>query len=186
MTSCFECQGGLLVPAKVSLTGTRYGEHFTVKLQGFRCEACGFETVDSEQSSELTKLISDAYRTSHGLLTGKEIRARRARLGMNQQEFSLYLGTGSASVKRWELGQVQDKAMDELVRLKTDPEAARANLKTLERQIPEQFVVSEGREVTLVFTSAEHGQYVHPHAIIVEKLAVYQDDLTIPDSCVAA
>ena len=63
----------------------------------------------------------------HGALSfdDKEIRARRMQLGMSQTQFGEYLGTGPASVKRWELGQVQDKAMDELIRLKTDPEAAR-------------------------------------------------------------
>jgi putative zinc finger/helix-turn-helix YgiT family protein len=185
--TCFECQCGSLMPAEVSMTGTRQGESFTVRLQGFRCEACGFETVDSEQSGEFTRLVSDAYRTSHRLLTGKEIRACRAQLGMSQQEFATYLGTGSASVKRWEIGQIQDKAMDELIRLKTDPHAARANLQRLERQIPEQFVVSEGKDVTLVFTSTEYGKYVHPHAMTIETFAVVnRDDLTVPDSCLAA
>lgn len=184
---CFECQGGSLVAAEVSMTGTRQAESFTVRLQGFRCDACGFETIDNEQSGEFTRLISDAYRTAHHLLTGKEIRSRRARLGMSQQEFAVYLGTGSASVKRWELGQIQDKAMDELIRLKTDLEAARANLKTLERQMPGQIVVSEGKDVTLVFASTEYGQYVHPHAMTVETFAIVnQDDLSLADSCVAA
>jgi hypothetical protein len=56
---------------------------------------------------------------------------------MSQQRFSEYLGAGVASVKRWELGQIQDRAMDELIRLKTDVEAARENLRSLEEQVQE-------------------------------------------------
>jgi hypothetical protein len=50
-------------------------------------------------------------------------------------DFSDYLGVGNASVQRWEAGQVQDKAMDGLIRLKTDPEAARRNLRQLEQRV---------------------------------------------------
>jgi DNA-binding transcriptional regulator YiaG len=83
-----------------------------------------------------TRLISDEYRRAHGFLTSGEIRSR-AWLGMTQQRFSEYLGTGVASVKRWELGQIQDRAMDELMRLKTDLAAARKNLRSLEEQLHE-------------------------------------------------
>src|ERR1022692_3351779 len=38
------------------------------------------------------------------------------------------LGVGSSSVKRWELGWIQDKAMNDLILLRTDPRAAEANL----------------------------------------------------------
>ncbi len=61
---------------------------------------------------------------------------------MSQSKFADYLGVGVASVKRWEMGKIQEHAMDELVRLKTEPEAARRNLKTVEAQVPEHLVVS--------------------------------------------
>src|SRR2546426_12769764 len=99
--TCFECGNDALLASVVALTGTRHGESFTVTLQGLKCAECGFQTVDSEQSAEFTKLVSDEYRLAHGLLTAKEIRARRFQLGMTQQEFSNYLGPGIASVKRW-------------------------------------------------------------------------------------
>jgi transcriptional regulator with XRE-family HTH domain len=53
---------------------------------------------------------------------------RRRNLGMSQQQFAKYLGVGSSSVKRWELGWIQDKAMNDLILLRTDPRAAEANL----------------------------------------------------------
>jgi HTH-type transcriptional regulator/antitoxin MqsA len=185
--NCLECANGKMELSTVCLVGERSGESFRVKLQGFRCPQCGFETVDSDQSAEFTRLVSDAYRTAHGLLTGREICSRRAQLGMTQLAFAEYLGTGVASVKRWETGKVQEKAMDELIRLKTDLEAARANLKSLERQMPEQFIVSEGKDITLVFASTEYGQYMQPHAMTVETFAIVnQDDLSLADSRVAA
>jgi len=63
--NCLECGRGHLEPSPVSLTGERHGEKFTVNMEGLRCPECGFETVDSDQSVELTRLISDAYRAAH-------------------------------------------------------------------------------------------------------------------------
>lgn len=148
---CFECGAAELIKSDVELTGERSGESFTVRMPGFRCSNCGFQTIDSIASAQFTRLISDAYRMKHELLTGAEILARREQLAMSQQQFADYLGVGVASVKRWELGHVQEKAMDELMRLKTDPEAARNNLKALELQVPEPYVLSStvlnGRDV---------------------------------------
>ena len=141
---CFECNNGTLIPAVVDLTGTREGEEFTVSVPGLLCSSCGYKTIDNSQSGEFTKAVSDAYRKAHGFLTGAEIRERRSKwLKMSQQGFALYLGrVGVASVKRWESGQIQDRAMDELIRLKTDPVAARSNLRALESQVPEEHIVS--------------------------------------------
>jgi putative zinc finger/helix-turn-helix YgiT family protein len=179
--TCFQCGRGQLLPSRVSLTSNRHGESFTVEVDGFKCEACGFQTVDSEQSAEFTRLVSDAYRTAHGRLTSKEIRARRTQLGMSQMHFGEYLGTGPASVKRWELGQVQDKAMDELIRLKTDPEAARKNLRALEQQVPEQMVLSETEDVTLTLTMSDRGQYGHRPAMTMEAVAIAGEFLEVGD-----
>src|SRR5580692_4030542 len=98
--TCFECGQETLSPNRVHLEGVRHGESFAVETDGLKCSHCGFETIDSEQSAEFTQLISDEYRKAHGLLTGEEIRSHRNQLGMSQQRFSEYLGTGVASVKR--------------------------------------------------------------------------------------
>jgi HTH-type transcriptional regulator/antitoxin MqsA len=140
--NCFECSTGTLVPGVVTLTGERNGEIFTVTVPGFACTSCDYQTIDNSQSSDFTKAVSDAYKTAHGLLTGAELKEHRGMLGMSQQEFADYLGVGPASVKRWESGQIQDRAMDELIRLKTDPQAARNNLRALVDQVPEEHVLS--------------------------------------------
>jgi DNA-binding XRE family transcriptional regulator len=46
---------------------------------------------------------------------------------MSQDEFARYLKVGPASVHRWENGQIQDDALNELLILKTDVAAARHN-----------------------------------------------------------
>ena len=173
--TCFECEKGELEPSIVYVTGERNGEEYSVKLDGLRCSHCGFQTVDSEQSAKLTRLLSDAYRSAHGYLTGPEIRALRAQLKMSQQEFSDYLGTGIASVKRWELGQIQDRAMDQLIRLKTDPETARRNLRTLEEQIPEPVVVSEADDFKLTLSMGET-KYIRHTAMNLESVLLLDED----------
>jgi transcriptional regulator with XRE-family HTH domain len=58
--------------------------------------------------------IADAYRRDHDLYTSEEIKAIRGKI--TQQQFADALGVGVASVKRWELGLVQDKGNDRLIR----------------------------------------------------------------------
>jgi putative zinc finger/helix-turn-helix YgiT family protein len=116
-----------MVPQTIELSGERNGESFTVSVPGLVCSQCGFSTISNKQSGKFTQAISDAYRTAHGLLTSTDLRRLRTELGMSQLEFAEYLGVGAASVKRWECGQIQDKAMDELIRLKTDLKAALRN-----------------------------------------------------------
>ncbi|MEK7406685.1 MAG: type II TA system antitoxin MqsA family protein [Acidobacteriota bacterium] len=117
---CFECGNGSLIPKMVEITGYRHGEEFTVLVNGLQCTACGLKTIDNEYSGEFTKLVSDAYREKHGLLTGTRIREARNRLGMSQDKFAQYLKVGPASVNRWENGKIQDEAMNELILVKTD------------------------------------------------------------------
>jgi DNA-binding transcriptional regulator YiaG len=77
---------------------------------------------------EYMRKLADAYRTKHKLLTSDEIVASRKTLGMTQRQFADYLSVGEASIKRWELGQIQDPAMDKLIRLKTEVATAEENL----------------------------------------------------------
>jgi putative zinc finger/helix-turn-helix YgiT family protein len=172
--TCFECGQGSLVSGDLELVGERNGESFAIPMEGLKCDHCGFQTIDSEQSSEFTRLVSDAYREKHGLLKGAEIRACRAQLGMTQQQFSDYLGTGVASVKRWEAGQIQDKAMDELIRLKTDPVAARRNLRSLERQVPEPVIIFDSEDMALTLAAGET-HYSERPTMTIEKMVILHD-----------
>jgi putative zinc finger/helix-turn-helix YgiT family protein len=103
------------------------GEEVTVEIEALVCPKCGARSIAGDKIGLYGKLLVEAYQQKKGLLTGTEIRQRRERLGMSQEAFAKWVKVGIASVKRWELGAVQDEAMDELLRVKTDPVAAKAN-----------------------------------------------------------
>src|SRR5207249_4477642 len=88
--------------------------------EGSECSKCGRKSVSGRRMGEFMQKVADAYRVKRGLLTSTEIRRARLRLGLSQTKFAMWLGSGPASVKRWESGEVQTKAVDELIRCKTD------------------------------------------------------------------
>ena len=63
--------------------------------------------------------------------TSQEIKRMRKQMGWSQADLALKTGAGSASIKRWELGKIQDAAMDKLLRLFLDPEYARRHAKEM-------------------------------------------------------
>jgi len=72
--------------------------------------------------------LADAYRKIKGLLSTKEIIGIRRKLGMSQQMLADFPGVSVRSVKRWEHGCIQDKAMDELIKLKSESEINKTNI----------------------------------------------------------
>lgn len=96
------------------------GESFAISGRVFTCSDCGFETMVLSERDALVHATWAAYRERHGLLTPEAIIRFRKELGQTQETFADYLGVGVASVKRWEKGLVQDKAMDELIRSKME------------------------------------------------------------------
>jgi len=131
--NCIQCGKAQLVKRRARVRGELKGEAFSVTLPALVCPSCGFTTVEGVDMPEYMRLVADAYRKKHRLLTSDEIRRRRQRLGMSQLRFSEYLGVGIASLKRWEMGKVQDTSSDELIRLRTDEKAASDNLKRIRR-----------------------------------------------------
>jgi putative zinc finger/helix-turn-helix YgiT family protein len=115
----------------VEMTAHVRGENIPVRAEAMVCNRCGFQVLTDEQSNAYTIASADAYRKKHNLLTTEELKAIRKRLGMSFRTFAKYLRVSEASPKRWEAGLVQDEAMDELIRLKTDLATARKNLMTL-------------------------------------------------------
>jgi putative zinc finger/helix-turn-helix YgiT family protein len=131
------------------MTARVRGEEIPVRTEAMLCNRCGFQVLTDEQSDAYTIASADAYREKHGLLTSRELKEIRSRLGMSQQSFARFLKVGVASVKRWEAGMVQDEAMDELIKVKSDLPTARANVRQLESQLglapsalPQTMVVS--------------------------------------------
>jgi len=96
------------------------GKDYTVELMGWQCPSCGHQTLYGTEMTEFGRLLADEYRAEHGLLTSREIVAIRNRLGMSQDLFAKFLGNaGVASVKRWELGKIQDRIHNDLILEKT-------------------------------------------------------------------
>ena len=125
MSECLKCGGTMHEHSGLSFEGEVRDETVSFVMAGLKCEACGRQTVPGSEMQEFMRRAADAYRVRHRLLTSETIRSRRNALGMTQEEFAEWLPAGVASVRRWELGAVQDDAMDELIRLKTDPDEAR-------------------------------------------------------------
>jgi putative zinc finger/helix-turn-helix YgiT family protein len=142
---CPECDERYLQLAITELTGSTHGESYTITSDALVCPNCGFKTIPVEKMGEFALRVSDAYREKHQLLTSGQIKDRRLDLGMSQQQFASYLGVGSSSVKRWELGQIQDKAMNNLMVLKTDLDAARENVMEVSSRL-KQPVWEAGRQ----------------------------------------
>lgn len=81
-----------------------------------RCEGCGLELAGVTDAAALQERMADAYRLATGLLSGAEIRQLRQHKGLSQQALADELQVGIASIKRWETGIIQSKAMDHLLR----------------------------------------------------------------------
>lgn len=114
---CPECDDAYLQEQLADLVGTRKGEPYTVRMEALVCPKCAFKTVSREHAAEFALRTANAYRERHGLLTSRGIRDLRAKLGMTQRQFADFLPVGIASVKRWEVGEIQDPAMNRLMLL---------------------------------------------------------------------
>lgn len=120
--TCVKCKGQMSGCQLLNMTGRFKKETLTVQIEGHECAKCGHQIIAGRRMAEFMEKLADAYRVERGLLTSAQIRQQRERLGMSQTEFAAYVGVGTAGLKRWELGDIQTKAVDELIRLKTDPE----------------------------------------------------------------
>jgi putative zinc finger/helix-turn-helix YgiT family protein len=111
--TCFVCDAGTLSKRLTDVEGQIKRRKYTVKTWALVCDQCGHVAVDGHDMQEFMRKVADAYRKAHKLLTSEEI--RRIRGGLSQQKFALELGVGVASVKRWELGLIQDRSSNQLI-----------------------------------------------------------------------
>lgn len=125
--NCYRC-GTAMQERNAAMSGEYAGEQFEVMTPAMVCPNCDYKSLHANQIDEYTTKLSDLYREKHSLLKSKDIRQIRARLGMSQEDFARYLNVGVASVKRWELGKVQDQSSDELIRVKCILKRAEQNL----------------------------------------------------------
>ena len=87
------------------------------KANVFVCPECGIEAGTVKTGGEIQKKIADAYRAKVGLLTGDKIKSLRKSRKLTQHQLAELMNIGVASIKRWETGLIQSKAMDRTLRV---------------------------------------------------------------------
>lgn len=93
------------------------GVNITVPINQYVCTVCGMEAGTANQTADIQKAISEAYRKTANLLTGKEIVEKRKKLKLTQEALAKRMNVGIASIKRWEGGTIQSKSMDRALRI---------------------------------------------------------------------
>lgn len=111
------------------------GKQVKFRAQHYVCPVCGIEADDLSLAAANQKALSDAYRASSKLLTGDRIIEGRKKRGWNQEDLARAANVGVASIKRWETGQIQTRAMDDVLRRALSGEAACADRYTGNRPL---------------------------------------------------
>ncbi|MCP4668871.1 MAG: DUF4065 domain-containing protein [Deltaproteobacteria bacterium] len=93
------------------------GVDIRYKADVLACPECGLETGTIKTAGATQKEIADAYRIQVGLLTGDKIKSLRKSRRLTQQQLAELMNIGVASIKRWETGLIQSKAMDRSLRV---------------------------------------------------------------------
>ena len=109
---CIKCRKAELETRSAELEGEIQGETFSVNCPALVCPKCGYKTISAGQVQTFMRLLADQFREKHGLLTSEEIKRMRKEMGWTQADLAMKTGAGSASIKRWELGKIQDAAME--------------------------------------------------------------------------
>jgi putative zinc finger/helix-turn-helix YgiT family protein len=92
------------------------GEDLSYEIEAYLCEKCGIEIGTIDQATKAQFAIAEAYRKKVGLLTSTEIKESREKYGWSQNKLAQMTGLGISSIKRWELGTIQTKPMDRLLK----------------------------------------------------------------------
>lgn len=127
---CVACKARDVYPQATDYTTKvkHDGRVYTIRIPDFEiptCRKCGDKTFSVGDDER----IFAALRAQIGLLTPEEIRLRRGRLGMSQQELAEQIGVAKETISRWESGAIQSRAMDNLLRLFFESDDARGLLR---------------------------------------------------------
>ena len=117
---CPMCQTPNPWEARHSTETYRYkGQQFSLSDSEYSvCRECGFDVVLPHQKRQNEARIRDEHRRIDGLLTGRQIRAIRRRLGLTQAQAALLMGGGENAFSKYERGEVtQSVAMNQLLLL---------------------------------------------------------------------
>ena len=128
--ACPRC-GTTMRPVERRLGIRINGELVTVEgVPHRRCPRCGETLLSYEETVSFNRRALEAYRRKHRLLSEREIREIRERVGLTQAALARLLRLGSNTVSRWEAGRnVQSASMDMMLRLLRDVPGALAYLR---------------------------------------------------------
>ena len=98
------------------------------QLSIIRCDRCSEVSLDQ---GALAVLLEAEY-LHLDLLLPREITSARQRIGLSQRKCAQLLGTGIATLSRWEKGHVrQSRSMDNLLRMALEDENCRKHLEDI-------------------------------------------------------
>lgn len=112
---CPLCHGEMQHETTIHETNFR-GVQISCEIDGLVCPACQISRASVEQAAKAQVAIADAYRKRIGLLTGEEIRCRREKLGLSQQQLADKARCSKMSIVRWENGVIQKESSDTVLR----------------------------------------------------------------------
>ena len=95
------------------------GETFSLSdIEYSVCRECGFDLVLPHQMRRNEARVRDEYRRIDGLLTGRQIKAIRKRLGLTQAQAARLMGGGDNAFSKYERGEItQSAAMNSVLLL---------------------------------------------------------------------
>ena len=80
------------------------------------CRECGFDVVLPHQKRQNEARVRDEHRRIDGLLTGRQIKSIRRRLGLTQAQAARLMGGGNNAFSKYERGEItQSVAMNQLL-----------------------------------------------------------------------
>lgn len=133
MKRCSMCDGNTRIKQR-SYSCEIKNEKIDTFVNEYVCDSCGFVFTDFEMENDNINRGYEIYKKNHNLLSSGEIKEIRNSRGLTQKEYANILGAGEKTIARYENGAIQDKAMDNLIRLSDDDKnfsflVKRANIK---------------------------------------------------------
>lgn len=111
---CFICGQGTFKNGIANVEGEVKKKKYTVETSALVCDSCGHIAIEGKDTQEFMRRVADAYRVDHRLLSSEAIRKIRGK--MSQRRFARAVNLGEATIKRIELGMIQDKKTDATLR----------------------------------------------------------------------
>ncbi len=98
------------------------GEDIKINASVMACKECNEEVFVEELDEKNLEIAYLEYRKTHNLLTPLQIQEIRERYGLSQRALSKLLGWGEITIHRYESGNLQDEAHDEVLKFIAKPE----------------------------------------------------------------